>query len=91
MWLIDSPKDIVLSMNLGKLCSSFPRKGDKAKKPVTGCKTGDIINLIKDKNAGLKELRIKTVRSKGNFDIRDKDKILSVSRNHIQPIQKQDG
>ena len=69
----------------------FPRKGYKAKKPVPGWKTGDIINVINGKNAGLKGVRIKTVRSKGNFDIRHEDKILSVSRNHIQAIHRRDG
>ncbi|NEO51645.1 MAG: HNH endonuclease [Okeania sp. SIO3B5] len=69
----------------------FPRKGYKAKKPVPGWKTGDIINVVKGKNAGLKGVRIKTVRTKGNFDIRDGDKILSVSRNHIQPVHRRDG
>ncbi|NEQ36432.1 MAG: HNH endonuclease [Okeania sp. SIO3I5] len=69
----------------------FPRKGYKAKKPVPGWKTGDIINVVKGRNAGLKGVRIKTVRSKGNFDIRHGDKILSVSRNHIQPVHRRDG
>jgi len=69
----------------------FPRIGYKAKKPVPGWKTGDIINVVKGKNAGLKGVRIKTVRSKGNFDIRHGDKILSVSRNHIQPVHRRDG
>ena len=69
----------------------FPRKGYQAKKPVPGWKTGDIINVIKGKNAGLKGVRIKAVRSKGNFDIRHEDEILSVSRNHIQPIHRRDG
>jgi len=69
----------------------FPRKGYKAKKPVPGWKTGDIINVVKGKKAGLKGIRIKTVRSKGNFDIRHGDEILSVSRNHIQPIHRRDG
>ena len=69
----------------------FPRKGYQAKKPVPGWKTGDIINVAGGKNAGLKGVRIKTVRSKGNFDVRHRDKILSVSRNHIQPIHRRDG
>jgi 5-methylcytosine-specific restriction endonuclease McrA len=69
----------------------FPRKGYKAKKPVPGWKTGDIINAIKGKNAFLKGVRIKTVRSKGNFESRHGDEILSVSRNHIQPIHRRDG
>ncbi|GGA33243.1 hypothetical protein [Okeania sp. KiyG1] len=71
--------------------TGFPRIGYKAKKPVPGWKTGDIINVIKGQNAGLKGVRIKTVRSKGNFDIRQGDKILSVSRNHIQPVHRRDG
>ncbi len=69
----------------------FPRKGYKAKKLVPGWKTGDIINVIKGKNTGLKGVRLKTVRSKGNFDIRYENEILSVSRNHIQPIHRRDG
>jgi len=69
----------------------FPRRGYKAKKPVAGWKTGDIINVVKGKNIGLKGVRIKTVRSKGNFDIRHGDAIVSVSRNHIQPIHRRDG
>lgn len=69
----------------------FPRKGYKAKKPVPGWKTGDIVNVVKGKNAGIRGVRIKTVRSKGNFDIRQGDKILSVSRNHIQPVHRRDG
>ncbi|WP_240041570.1 MULTISPECIES: RNA-guided endonuclease IscB [Okeania] len=69
----------------------FPRIGDKAKKPVPGWKTGDMINVVKGQNAGLKAVRMKTVTSKGNFDIREGDQILSVSRNHIQPVHRQDG
>ena len=69
----------------------FPRKGYQAKKPVPGWKTGDIVNVVKGKNNGLKGVRIKTVRSKGNFEIRHRDKILSVSRNHIEPIHRRDG
>ncbi len=69
----------------------FKRIGYKAKKPAGGWSSGDIINVVKGKNAGLKGVRIKTVRSKGNFDIRDGDKILSVSRNHIQPVHRRDG
>jgi 5-methylcytosine-specific restriction endonuclease McrA len=69
----------------------FPRKGYKAKKPVPGWKTGDIINVVKGKRAGLKGVRIKTVRSKGNFEIRHGDEILSVSRNQLQPIHRRDG
>ncbi len=69
----------------------FPRKSYKAKKPVPNWKTGDIVNVVKGKHIGLKGVRIKTVRTKGNFDIRHGDKILSVSRNHIQPIHRRDG
>ncbi len=69
----------------------FPRPGYKPKKPVPGWKTGDIVNVVAGKNAGLKAVRIKTVRAKGNFDIKPGDKILSVSRNHIQPVHRQDG
>lgn len=69
----------------------FPRPGYKPKKPVMGWKTGDIVNVVAGKNAGLKAVRIKTVRAKGNFDLKPSNKILSVSRNHIKPVHRQDG
>lgn len=69
----------------------FPREGYKAKKPVPGWKTGDIVNVVAGKNAGLKSVRIKTVRTKGSFDVKPGDKIFSVSRNHIKPVHRQDG
>ncbi len=69
----------------------FPRPGYKAKKSVPAWKTGDIVNVVAGKNAWLKSVRIKTVRAKGSFDIKPGDKILSVSRNHIKPVHRQDG
>ncbi|NEN96643.1 MAG: HNH endonuclease [Moorea sp. SIO3I7] len=74
----------------------FPRKGYKPKHPVKGWKTGDIVNVVAGKNAGLKGVRIKTVRAKGNFDLigADQDssnKVLSASRNYIQCVHRQDG
>ena len=41
----------------------FPRPSYKAKKSVPAWKTGDIINVVAGKNAGLKSVRIKTVRA----------------------------
>ena len=69
----------------------FPREGYKAKKPLPGWKTGDIVNVVSGKNAWLKSVRIKTVFAQGSFDIKPGDKIFSVSRNHIKPIHRQDG
>jgi len=70
----------------------FPRNGYKVKRPVKDWKTGDIVNVVAGKNAGLKGVRLKTVRTKGNFDIRvNPDKIVSVSYHHIQAVHRQDG
>ena len=70
----------------------FPRKGYKPKQKVPNWNTGDIVSVIAGKNAALRNVRIKTVRSKGNFDVRRPDKtVASVSRNHIVPIHRQDG
>ncbi len=70
----------------------FPRKGYKPKQKVPNWNTGDIVSVIAGKNAGLRNVRIKTVRFKGNFDVRRPDKtVVSVSRNHIIPVHCQDG
>ncbi len=70
----------------------FPRKGYKPKQKVPGWNTGDIVSVIAGKNAGLRNVRIKTVRCKGNFDVRRPDKtVASVSKNHIIPIHRKDG
>lgn len=74
----------------------FPRKGYKPKQPVKGWRTGDIVNVVAGKNAGLRGVRIKTVRTKGNFALRvgygkETSKVVSASRNHIQPVHRQDG
>ncbi|MDJ0746471.1 MAG: RNA-guided endonuclease IscB [Xenococcaceae cyanobacterium MO_167.B27] len=70
----------------------FPRKGYKPKQKVLNWNTGDIVSVIAGKNAGLRNIRIKTVRSKGNFEVRRPDKtIASVSRNHIIPVHRKDG
>ncbi len=69
----------------------FPRKGYKPKQPVKGWKTGDIVDVVAGKNAGLQGVRIKTVRAKGNFDLRVGIGVVSASRNHIQPVHRQDG
>jgi len=42
----------------------FPRKGYQVKLPVKDWKTGDIVNVVADKNAGLRGVRLKTVRAK---------------------------
>ena len=70
----------------------FPRKGDQPKKKVKGWKTGDIVSVIDGKYEGVKCKRIKTTRFKGNFDIRVNDTtVISVSRNQIKPVQRNDG
>lgn len=70
----------------------FPRKGYAVKKPVPGWKTGDIVRVVKGKYQGVSGVRIKTVRSKGNFDLRlHTGEVISVSRNAIQAIHKRDG
>jgi 5-methylcytosine-specific restriction endonuclease McrA len=67
----------------------FPASGPKQKIP--DWKTGDFVTVVKGKNAGLHGIRLKTVRFKGNFDIRLNGKILSVSRNHIRKSFSADG
>ncbi len=70
----------------------FPRKGYQPKKKVKGWKTGDIVSVIDGKYEGVKCKRIKTTRFKGNFDIRVNDTtVISVSRNQIKPVQRNDG
>ena len=70
----------------------FPRKGYKPKQKVLNWKTGDIVNVVAGKQVGLRNVRIKTVRSKGSFDLRmSNQKVVSVSRNHIKPVHKSDG
>jgi 5-methylcytosine-specific restriction endonuclease McrA len=69
----------------------FPRKGYKPKNPLKDWKTGDIVHVVAGKKKGIRSARIKTVRSKGSFDLRVNGKIVSVSRNHIQSIFKKDG
>ena len=70
----------------------FPRKGYKVKCPVKDWKTGDMKNVVAGKNAPIRGVRLKTVRAKGNFDIRlNSEKVVSVSRNHIQAVHRQDG
>lgn len=70
----------------------FPRRGYKAKRKVSGWNTGDIVSVAAGKYAGLAGKRLKTVRFKGDFDIRlDSDTVISVSRNHIKPIHRKDG
>ncbi|MBC6476281.1 MAG: hypothetical protein GDA48_28540 [Hormoscilla sp. GM102CHS1] len=70
----------------------FLRKGYKVKRPAKDWKTGDIVNVVRGKNAPIRGVRLKTVRAKGNFDIRvNPEKVISVSRNHIQAVHRQDG
>jgi 5-methylcytosine-specific restriction endonuclease McrA len=69
----------------------FPRAGYQPKNPPKDWKTGDIVRVVQGKHQGLRSARIKTVRSKGSFSLSVKGKIVSVSRNHIQPIFKKDG
>ena len=71
----------------------FPRKGYKAKQKVLGWNTGDIVSVVLGKHSGVKNKPIKTVRFKGNFDIRlsECEKVISVSRNHLRVIHHKDG
>jgi 5-methylcytosine-specific restriction endonuclease McrA len=70
----------------------FPRKNYRAKQKVKEWKTGDIVSVIRGKFAPITGKRIKTVRFKGNFDIRlDTSTVISVSRNHLKAIHRQDG
>lgn len=69
----------------------FPRPGYKPKKKVKGWNTGDIISVIDGKHQGVKCKRIKTTRFKGNFDIRVNDTVISVSRNQIKLVHRNDG
>lgn len=69
----------------------FPRKGYKAKRKVKNWNTGDIISVISGKHSGICNVRIKTVRYIGNFDVKLNDgRILSVSRNNIKSIHRKD-
>jgi len=48
--------------------------------------------VIGGKHEGVKCKRIKTTRFKGNFDIRVNDTtVISVSRNQIKPVYRNDG
>ena len=69
----------------------FPRKGYHPKNPPKNWKTGDIVHVIGGKRKGIRSAKIKTVRAKGSFDLRTEGKVVSVSRNHIQSIFKNDG
>ena len=70
----------------------FPRQGYKPKHKVLSWNTGYLVNVVGGKQAGLKNVRLKTVRYKGNFDIKlSKGKVISVSRNHIIPVHRADG
>lgn len=70
----------------------FPGKNYRAKQKVKEWKRGDIVSVIRGKFASITGKRIKTVRFKGNFDIRlDTSIVISVSRNHLKAIHRQDG
>ena len=70
----------------------FPRQGYKPKQKVPNWKTGDIVNVIAGKQVGLRNVRLKTVRRKGSFDIKLLNKkLVSVSRNQIKTVHKSDG
>ncbi len=70
----------------------FPRKGYKPKQKVPNWSTGDIVNVVAGKQVGLRNVRLKTVRAKGSFDIKlSNKKVISVSRNHIIPVHRSDG
>jgi len=67
----------------------FPASGPKRK--VAGWKTGDFVTVVKGRNAGLRGVRLKTVRFGGSFDIRTDGKVVSVSRNYICKTFSADG
>jgi 5-methylcytosine-specific restriction endonuclease McrA len=69
----------------------FPRAGYQPKNPPTDWKTGDIVRVVKGKHQGIRAAKIKTVRAKGNFDLKVGRKVVSVSRRHIQPVFRHDG
>jgi 5-methylcytosine-specific restriction endonuclease McrA len=70
----------------------FPRKGYRAKQKVKNWNTGDIVSVVAGKFAGITGKRLKTVRFKGNFDIRyRKELVISVSRNDIKAVHRKDG
>jgi 5-methylcytosine-specific restriction endonuclease McrA len=70
----------------------FPRKGYRTKQKVKNWNTGDIISVVAGKLAGITGKRLKTVRFKGNFDIRlSKELVISVSRNDIKAVHRKDG
>ena len=70
----------------------FPRYGYKPKQKAPNWNTGDIVNVLAGRNQGLTNVRLKSIRAKGNFDIKLSNKrIVSVSRNHIKAVHKSDG
>jgi 5-methylcytosine-specific restriction endonuclease McrA len=70
----------------------FPRKGYKAKRKVKGWNTGDIVSVIAGKFAGLIGFRLKTIRFKGNFDIRlNPEKVISVNPKDLKKTHSKDG
>jgi hypothetical protein len=55
-------------------------------------KMSNFVSVITGKFAGLFGYRLKTVRFKGNFDIRlTPEKVISVSRNHLEMVHSKDG
>jgi hypothetical protein len=70
----------------------FPRKGYRAKQKVKNWNTGDLVAVISGNFAGIAGKRLKTVRFKGNFDIRlNPEKVISVSRHHLKAVHRRDG
>lgn len=68
------------------------RKGDRPKQKVKGWNTGDMISVIGGQHEGVKCKGIKTTRFKGDIDIRVNDTtVISVSRNQIKPVYRNDG
>jgi len=71
--------------------NEFGFPATKPKQKVLGWKTGDFVNVIAGKNNGLRGVRLKTIRFKGSFAIKHNEKILNVSRKHIQKTFSADG
>lgn len=70
----------------------FPRKGYKPKQKPAGWATGDVVSVVSGKHEGVKLKRLKTVRFKGNFDIRlSPEQVISVNRKDLRKVFSKDG
>lgn len=67
----------------------FPAVSSKQK--TKDWKTGDFVNVIDGKHKGLKGVRLKTVRFKGNFDIKINDHIINTAKKNLKKVFSSDG